>query len=265
MKQFIQILTGTLQSYGRSAKGATSALIRNWQLIPASVAAFVFFTFMIAILSQAGLGLAGGFIAGLIQIALLTLYYHWIRQTAGRERLTRQELIFFDYSLFSAIINVGFIFFIAQLLLQSFLQANTAVWVMPVFNLAVCVVFNPVAEIIEEHRGDGLWSLREAYEFVMENWIEWFIPFVLMLLPWIWISPAGPLAALSATDPLLPAMPLIREAQIVASYFLASSSLLPGILLGVILANWFMIFRALLYRELSTSSRRKRAYLLRNS
>lgn len=261
MKEFFEIFAGTLQSYNRSAQGATKILIKNWQIIPASICAFLVFTLTMIVLGQAQMGIVGGFVAGLVQIALLTVYYHWIRQCASGGALKREELIYFDYALFSAIINVGFIFFIAQFLLQTSLQTESARWILPVINLAICIIFNPVPEIIEEHRGDGLWSLREAYEFVLENWIEWFVPFVLILLPWIWLSPAGPLAALSATDPLLPGIILIREAQLFAG---RSLGMVVGIILGVILANWFMIFRALLFRELSTGSRRKRAYRMRN-
>lgn len=254
-----------LSIYATCARESTSQLLRNWIIIPASLASFVIFSLILGLFGQLHLGLAGGLIAGLIQIALLTLYYYWLSETVDRQRLHWKELIQFDHALFSGIINVGFIFFIVELLVQSFAQSMTSFPLLTLVTFVFSIVFNPVAEVIQQRRGDGLAALQEAYTFTLENWIEWFVPFVLMLLPWILISPAGPLAALSQTNPLLPAAPLVWGAQQVGTYLGGYSATLPALLAGVVLANWFMIFRALLFRRLNSSSRRKRAYQFKNS
>jgi hypothetical protein len=248
-----------IAAYFECAKEAALKLYRNWIIIPASMAALVVFYILLTIVGQTGTGFAGGLLAGLAQIALLTLYYYWINETLNSTRLSTNDLYHFDYSLFSSIINVGFVIFIAQFLLGISLQGTTNFPVLALFSLIVSIVFNPVAEIIIQHRSEGIATLSEAYHFVQENWIEWFVPFILMLLPWIMINPSGPLAALSQTDPLLPASPLIYGAGQLASY--SGINQIIGIILGTIIANWFMIFRSLLFKKLSTSSRRKRAYL----
>lgn len=249
-------------TYTECAKGAAQKLYRNWIIIPASFCSVMLFTAAIALFGQAGF--AGGLLAGLIQIALLTLYYNWLTEAVGSTRLRPADLIHFEYSLFSSIINVGFVIFVAQFILGLSAQSMTSFPILAIFSLAVSIVFNPVAEIIQQRRSDGLASLAEAYAFVQENWVEWFIPFVLMLTPWIWISPAGPLAALSQTDPLLPAAPLVWGAQQVGTYLGGTGVGLPALAIGVIIANWFMIFRSLLFSKLASSSRRKRAYQLKN-
>lgn len=264
-KKLLGPFIGLPQIYATCARQAAVNLARNWIVIPASLLAFVFFSVTLGLFGKMNMGLAGGFIAGLIQIALLTLYYFWISETAERHRLTLKELLTFDSSLFSSIINVGFIFFLAQLVIESFSHGATSIPIMLMVSLAISLVFNPIAEVIQQRRGDGLGSLKEAYSFIQENWIEWFGPFVLMLLPWIWISPAGPLSALSQTNPLLPAAPLVWGAQQVGTFFGGYGATIPALLVGVVLANWFMVFRSLLYRALGTTSRRKRAYQFKNS
>jgi hypothetical protein len=246
--------------YSNCALEASRALRKNWIIIPASLILFLSFSFVLSLIGKSGSGIAGGFMAGLLEILALTLYFSWLQETVQKGRLVPQELLKFDYAFFSAILNVGFILFIAQLLLAAFAQSATSMPLAPLLSFVAIILFNPIAEIIVNEQADGLNAFTNAYQFVIEYWIEWFLPFALILLPWIVVSPAGPLAGLSQTNPLLPAGPLVWGTEAVAGYVLGNSASIPAIFVGLVLANWFMVFRSLLFRELSSGSRRQRDF-----
>jgi hypothetical protein len=57
--------------------------------------------------------------------------------------------------------------------------------------LLLFLLLNPAPEIIYQVRHDSpLDVFKTSYEFVLENWIEWFLPFALILIP-IVLSPMG--------------------------------------------------------------------------
>lgn len=246
--------------YRHCALEASRALRKNWLIIPASLLLFLSFSLVLTLIGQSGSGIAGGFMAGLLEVLALTLYFSWLQETIRKGRLVTKEMLKFDYSFFSAILNVGFILFIAQILLSAFTQRSTSIPLGPLLSFITIIVFNPIAEIIVDERADGLGAFATAYQFVIEHWIEWFLPFALMLIPWIVISPAGPLAGLSQTNPLLPAGPLVWGTEAVGAYLLGPSARIPSVIIGLVLANWFMVFRSLLFRELSSGSRRQRDF-----
>ena len=50
--------------------------------------------------------------------------------------------------------------------------------------LLLFILLNPAPEVIYQVRHDSpLDVLRESYEFVIENWIEWFLPLAVALAP----------------------------------------------------------------------------------
>lgn len=252
-----------LQSYAAAATEATRGLWRNWIIIPASVVAYFILQIFVQALSPFPPFYAG-FILGLIQVILLSFYYSWIAETANKQTLRWRELYQLDYGLFSAIINVGFIIFLATLVLRTMLTNLDADWILLCFSLGVTILFNPVPEVIHTHRSDGMQSLKHACEFVQANWIEWFLPLVIFMSPWIAINPAHTLLTMSDIDPLLPAFILLRETTVLAIYWGGMGALVPAIIIGIILANWFMLFRAHLFNELDGGTRRRRMFQAKN-
>lgn len=253
------IITSTLLMYQRSAVQTSRALMKNWIIIPASVAAF--YAFVISINLLGPLGFAGGFIIGLLKIGVLTLYYRWIIESADNQKMKIQDLVVFDSSLFFSIISVGFILFLVQYLVSSLTLNLELQWVIQLLTFGLVILFNPIPEVIMHHRMDGLAGLGHAYHFVLENWIEWFLPFIVLLIPALLANPGMPLVLLSTTDPLLPVLPLLTAAQ-----YLGYSLGMPSPVLtifAIVLASWFMVFRLDLFRALDGSSRRQRAFRAR--
>ena len=257
MAATIEMVWATALIYRDCAVKASKALVKNWLILPASCAAY--FAFMVSATFLSPMGFAGGMILGMIQIFLVSLYYGWLWASVERDKLTRHNLLQFDYSLFSSAINVAFVLFIAQFIVQSFAQSAGHGEVMLFLQLAIIVIFNAVPEVIYVHRYDGMLGLSEAGKFTRDNWIEWYLPLVAILLPWILLSPQGVVLSLAKMHPLLPAV-IVLPATSVSLGGLGWVAL-P---VGIIVLNWFMIFRGFLFRELESGSRRQRIYAARN-
>jgi len=254
----LAILRATGALYVESAREATRGLIRNWIILPGSLAAFVALQILVGLLSP--FGIAGGMVAGMIQIALLSLYYSWLHDTSDRDRLSWRGLLQFDYGMFFTILSVAFIFFIVQFLVRHLIQGMNANEILLFLQLGIVIIFNAIPEVIIVDRMESTPALGQAATFTRENWIEWFLPLVVVTAPLLLLNPYAVLIKLASTEPLLPAM-VVAEATITAARFsLGGAGTYLGIALGITLATWFMLFRIHLYRELSSGSRRQRIY-----
>lgn len=250
------IIKATLWVYSEAAKKATSGLIKNWLLIAGSVLAYFIHTMAASIFAPFGFG--GGLIVGLISIVLVSIYYSWISDSVQREKLTIKGLFQINYGLFFLVINVGFILWIAEFIVVSLTRDLNVEWIPMCLQLGMVIVFNAIPETIIVHRYEGTMALRHAAVFTRENWIEWFLPLVVLIGPWLAVQPEFALVALAGTDPLLPVSFLLYGAVYLGAVLNLPKFLL--VLFALVLANWFMIFRANLFNELESGSRRRRAY-----
>jgi len=114
--------------------------------------------------------------------------------------------------------------------------------VILIVQVLLYVVLNAVPELIYQSRVSGLALLSASYEFIVENWLEW-------LLPNLLIVAAGYLAK------------VWLMALVVYLPFYLWSFLIP-FAFGLFLI-FLMIFRGFLFAELSGTTRRSRLYRYR--
>lgn len=251
----IGTVAATARMYLECAREAAAELRANWLLIPASLAAVVAFIALTPILGR--LGLAGGFALGILQLILLSMYYSWVLATVSKERLSRADLVTVDWSLFSNIIGVGFIIWLGSWIISTMVAGIADMrWLPAVYSLAVYLVFNCAPEMILVRRIDGMPALRESAEFIKRNWIEWFLPLVLLLTPWIRSTPESLLVVISGSEVFLPASLVFRATAMA----LTGLPMAVVVVVGVLLGNWFTIFRVHLFRELESGNRRMRVF-----
>ncbi|SDZ29829.1 hypothetical protein SAMN05660462_02591 [Proteiniborus ethanoligenes] len=115
-----------------------------------------------------------------------------------------------------------------------------------IISLLVLILMNALPESIYQKHYSSWDTVLYAFEFVKENWIEWFVPNVIML---------GLFYIVTGN--------VIKDVFAISSGFLYSISI-KGILLyiaGQIMFSFIMIYRGILFDILSTSTRRKRAYM----
>lgn len=254
-------LRATLLMYFDAIKLSSRDLWRNWPILVGSVVLYIVYATSVGILSQ--FGFAGGMVAGLIQIALLCLYYSWISQSVDRERLKFADLVQFDYGLFFNIISVAFILFIVQFILQQLTQGLDATFLILCVQLAIVLVFNAIPEVIHLNRVEGTYALGEAAKFTRDNWIEWYLPLLIIISPWLFYNAYSVLITLAQSDPLLPPFIIVQGAAVVSLY---SGALIKFSLpvIALVIANWFMLFRAHLFKALQSGSRRQRIFASRS-
>ncbi len=106
-------------------------------------------------------------------------------------------------------------------------------------QIALYIIFNAVPELIYQSRASGVEILVASYQFIIENWPEWFAPNIIITI-------AG-WAMMRALNPLARALSAPLYIFVIAS------------LIGFFL-TYLMIFRGLLYSELNGSNRRARIY-----
>ncbi|MBL8054889.1 MAG: hypothetical protein JNK03_16055, partial [Nitrospira sp.] len=142
----------------------------------------------------APLGMAGGFLLGIVNALLVGATLRLIEQSLSASRTLGFKDVTESFGhYFWDVIGVGFVLWLPTLLLDMGLQANPAYgqFLLSAFLLLVFILLNPTPEVIYQVRHDSTLDVfKTSYEFVVEHWIEWFLPFVLLILPVV-LSPSG--------------------------------------------------------------------------
>src|SRR5262245_56521332 len=188
----------------------------------------------------APLGIIGGLIMGIVLAACASSGLHLIENVVRLNKATLQDFTrCFSVYLWD-ILTIAFIFWIPMRLLAevAFTTPNGPLLYLGV-QILLYVIFNPLPELIYQGRVSGLALLSGSYQFIVENWVEWLFPNLL-------IGVAGYLLR-SFVYQLVASMPFFLQ------YFLVEAAF------GLFL-TFLMIFRGLLFAELHGTTRRSRVY-----
>jgi hypothetical protein len=219
-------LGDTVALYGRVFRRGAVLVGRNWLLalvIAASLALLA-----AAELAAARLGLLGGLLWTLAVMACASSWLALVGQMIRVGRITPADVPGGFVAYLNDLLAVGFLLWVLRLLGELALAPLPLLRI--VFGLATTVFFNAVPELIYLGRFGAADLLVASYRFIGENWIEWF--------------PAN--LALGA----------IVAGALVGGLPLGVFATLP---LGAALA-YALVVRGLLFIELTTSSRRARAF-----
>jgi len=138
--------------------------------------------------------------------------------------------------------------------------------------LLLFLLLNPAPEIIYQVRHNSpLDVFKSSYEFVLENWIEWFLPFAVILIP-IVFSPMGLQTFFSLSSRAGRGAGLDFSQILVLPFMILGSWLdyvgIPssiswylGLLLTPPLAIAMLLFRGHLFASLHGVSRRQRRFV----
>lgn len=182
-----------------------------------------------------GAGMVGGMLFGLVLDAVLSSYLYFVGEIVAESKARFSELKGSFLAYFWSVLGVAFVVWVAELLLGTVLQGSSRGGL--IFLLAYAGAFvlcNATPEVIyQKGTYGGLATIQQSIRFIHENWIEWFIPIIL-------------LAALNYV--LITGLMLVG----VPAYLVA----IPA---GALL-HFMMVFRGYLFRELDTSGHRQRMY-----
>jgi hypothetical protein len=265
-----EFVSATFQLYRQALQATGSSLTRNWVLI-AAIIVLAILMFLITSVARS-LGMLGGFLLGAANAFTVGVLLHLLEQAVlSTRRMTWEDLWQAAGHYFWDVITIGFIVLVPLQILELGMRANPygPMIVSAVFFL-LFLLLNPVPEIIYQRRlGSPLDSLKESYEFVLENWIEWFLPLAIVLAPFGLSfffgisSQGGRLIGLDFLQLLqLPFAVLSQLFELLG--FSSSLATIMVILLTPIGVVAMMLFRGHLFRALHGSSRRQRQFRARS-
>jgi len=228
--------------YAECLKKAFKALGKNaWTIfLPAILS--VAFTLTASLLGA--IPLIGPFLLGFVFDAALSSYLYFVGEVVANGRVSWSEFGKSLRAYFWSILNLLFVFWILDFVLGPALRANpNAPLIRGLLGIAAFVLLNAVPEVLyQKGTFGGIATIQRTFQFIQENWIEWFIPNLLL-------GGAAYEAYLflgeQASNGLGPA------AQIAVSA--VAGALLHGV----------MVFRGFLFEVLDGSTHRQRMYRYR--
>jgi hypothetical protein len=234
----MQILRVTLWIYATALMRAFDCVRKNLvvSLAPLAYSLVLSAAAMIAL----PLGILGGFLLGLVSQACISSGLYLVKNIIDSGKTDFNDFARGFTVYLWDLITISFILWIPMRL------AGMALATVPngpiiyfCIQIALYILLNPVPELIYQSRTSGLELLGASYNFIVENWIEWLIPNILLAI--------GGYALLRLFESLLFGLPAFVQ------LFLDSFGL------GLFL-TYMMTFRGFLFAELHGTTRRSRIY-----
>ncbi|MBX3334171.1 MAG: hypothetical protein KF876_08605 [Nitrospira sp.] len=185
------LVSATVQLYRQVFSATWRSLTKSWVAMIALIVFAVLFLGAARIVGP--LGIAGGFLLGMINALLVGATLRLIEQSLSGARALRLADVTESFGqYFWDVIGVGFVLWLPTMLLDMGMQANPyGQFISSAFLLLVFILLNPAPEVIYQVRHNSpLDVFKTSYEFVLEHWIEWFLPFAILILPVV-LSPSG--------------------------------------------------------------------------
>ena len=241
----MKLIEATLWLYATAAGKAWQCVTKNWVVSFAPVAYGM-------ILSAAGslaapFGILGGILLALVSQACVSSGLYLIENIVriGKTNVDDFAKGFTVY--LWELVRIVFILWIPMRIAAIALAGvPNGGLIFALIQIALYILLNPVPELIYQTRASGLELIGVSYDFVVENWIEWFVPnIVITVVGYLVLQLLGAIAS---------GLPAFLQLFIVTFGF------------GLCL-TYFMVFRGFLFSELHGTTRRARVfrYNARNS
>ncbi|MGH7874174.1 MAG: hypothetical protein ACREQO_18385, partial [Candidatus Binatia bacterium] len=222
----------------RAVRRSWDCLFKNWIVSFAPLAYGVGLS-LVAFL-VAPLGIIGGLLIGLATQACLSSGLFLIKNIVESGRADFNDFLNGFMVYLWELVRIAFILWIPTMVARAVLGSfpNGAL-IYLLIQIAAYILLNPVPEFIYQTRSSGIELLSDGYNFIVENWLEWLAPNILMTI-------AG---------------------YVIVNWLALLTAGLPGFLqlfaipvgFGLCLV-YFMVFRGFLFAELHGTSRRSRLY-----
>ncbi len=265
----MNLLQATWILYRDAFRAAASSFSRAWWVVLAVVAFFAAMIFLAGLVG--GLGVGGGLIMGAVNAlligAILALFEAAILST---RRVGFQDVVDSFGKYFWDVMGVGFVLWIPLTVLDQGMRTNpNGAFLSSAIFFLLFILLNPAPEVIYQLRHNSpLDVFKSSYEFVIENWIEWFLPLLIA------VGPLGLTFFLILSTRLgrgvgLNFLQILVLPFTVLSGWLAALGLPEGLSNALVLlltppvAVFMFLFRGHLFHALHTSSRRGRLYQTR--
>jgi len=224
----------------------------NWKIFLVGISYFIFSLIIWRIASLAWI--LSGLIIAVFQSAVISDFLYLMERIIKYGHFTMRDFKegfkIYIWKAYSVLIlfwfaRYGLNLFFGRLMAISI--GGIGIWF--IIEIFVFMALNPLPEVMYQKYNQGFDMITGAFEFVKENWLEWFVPNVLIaiVLYWMFGLAMKPFAAVSGI--------FINGAASLMMIF--TMMMLPLVI------SFFMIYRGFLFRILDRSTRRKRIYQYR--
>ena len=234
----MKILQVTLWIYRTAFQRSWQSVRKNWVVSLAPVVYGIILTIVATLVAP--LGIIGGFIYSLVSAACASSGLYLIKNLVDSGKANFNDFLNGFTVYIWDVITISFILWIPMRVAAMGLESvpNGAVLYLLV-RLGLFILLNAVPELIYQSRTSGLELIGASYSFIVENWLEWLIPNLLLAVVGYFL--------LDLFESLIFSLPAYLEL------------FLHALFLGLGLA-YFMTFRGFLFAELYGTTQRSRIY-----
>jgi len=200
---------------------------------------------------------------GMLFAVILGSYFFTVSAAVQQEKVELREVWERGLEFFYPVLSVLFAFFLINIASSMVFPGEQATWLRMIISLLITVLLNPIPEVIYIHPGSLGEMFGRSFEFIRENFIEWFLPAGILLLPFSIINFDLMLTLLLELSTKNPFLLLESVIQLFSVFVISPGSLFstaPLLLIFMALMYFIFVFRGCLYQKLATSTRRKRIY-----
>jgi|ERR1041384_527360 hypothetical protein len=234
----MQIIQATLWLYATAFKRALECVAKNWVVSFAPAAYSVGLT--LVLLLVAPLGIVGGLLFSLASQACVSSGLYLVKNMIESGKANFNDFLSGFTVYIWELITIAFILWIPLRVLDSALAGEpNGVLIVRLVQLALYILLNAVPELIYQTRTSGLELISASYNFIVENWIEWLIPNLVLVV--------GGYFLLQFISSLLFGLPAFVQLFLYA-------------FIGGLLLTYVMTFRGFLFADLYGTTRRSRIY-----
>jgi hypothetical protein len=248
-----------LKTYAYVAKEALRRSALSWV---AALSIPIYGVVFIALATPlTGLGMIGGFILGFVGAAFLAGYLFLLQAGVAGSKIRFSDLRTGLRGVWN-VVSVLFALMILGLGLQVITNAagSRAPAVLAIAQLAGAFFFNVIPELLYNSSNRSFMLLKESVTFVMQHAFAWFPPNIIFAL--VLLKLTGSLAFWPPAQLLID---LSRLGTLAGALGLVTSSPLWLAPILIVLLHFMMVFRGLLYQELTTGNSRMREFRQRMS
>ena len=234
----MQTLQVTLWMYAVALKRSWECARKNWVVSFAPVAYGVILAIVVSLVAP--LGIIGGLLFSLASQACVSSGLFLVKNMVDSNKADFNDFLNGFTVYLWELLGIAFILWIPlRLLAMALATAPNGDLIYFLIKLALYILLNPVPEFIYQTRASGIELISSSYNFIVENWIEWLIPNILLLAVGYFF--------MALFEPLIFGLP-----GFVALFLYA-------FIVGLGL-TYFMTFRGFLFAELHGTTRRSRLY-----
>jgi hypothetical protein len=249
-----------LRLYGQTA---LLALRRAWKAWPVAFSVILYTALMAAagILARP-LGVLGGFALGLAGAACLASYLHLLAQAVTGSKLRLADIKTGFAARFWDTVSVMFALWVVSLGTSVLVggAGGNGPAVKAMVGIAMAFFLNALPELLYNGRVRSFALLLESARFVLANPVAWFLPNLVFAV--ILLGPTGALSVSQPAELLLVFGSIFSITGIAAAFTTVPLWAMPLVLLFL---HYAMIFRGLLFVELTSGSSRLREFRARSS